>query len=395
MPDRTLGVGLVGYGFMGRAHTFAWQAADRAFDLPLRPTLRAIAGRSDASLAAAARSWGWSSWETDWRRLLERDDIDVIDICAPGGLHAEIATAALAAGKHVLCEKPLADTVAEAQLMSAAAADAARHGVRAMVGFNYRRVPALAAAADWVAKGVIGDVRHIRALYLQDWIVDPEFPLVWRLQKDKAGSGALGDLGAHLVDLAQHLSGQRIVGVSALTETFVPSRPIAESGVGLSGTSGSERGEVTVDDAAVFLARLDGGAIATFEATRFATGHKNALQIELNGSLGSIAFDFESMNELLYYSAADDPSTAGFRRVLTTDESHPYISAWWPPGHGIGYEHTFVHQARDFIEAIAQSRDPRPTFADGLQVQQVLQAVEDSAANESAWTRTESIGAYA
>lgn len=386
MVNGTLGIGLVGHGFMGRAHSFAWQAANRAFTLPLRPSLTAISGRSESGLAASADAWGWPSFETEWRRLLERDDIDVIDICARGSLHAEIATAALAAGKHVLCEKPLANTLAEAELMASAARDASARGVRAMVGFNYRRVPALAAAHQWVAEGLIGEVRHIRAVYLQDWIVDPEFPLVWRLQKDKAGSGALGDLGAHLVDLAQHLSGQQIVGVSALTETFVRSRPVAESGVGLSGRSGSERGAVTVDDAALFLARFDGGAVANFEATRFATGHKNALRIELNGSLGSIAFDFESMNELLYFNRADDDGTAGFRRVLATEPGHPYVDAWWPPGHGLGYEHTFVHQAKDFTEAIAAGVDPQPTFDDGLQVQRVLEAVETSAANSAAWT---------
>jgi predicted dehydrogenase len=286
----------------------------------------------------------------------------------------------------VLCEKPLANTVAEAEAMVAAAETARGQGIRSMVGFNYRRVPAIALARKLVADGRLGTVRHVRAVYLQDWILDPEFPLVWRLQRERAGSGALGDLGAHIVDLAQFILGDLVTGVSALTETFVRERPLPESSSGLSATGSGERGEVTVDDAALFLARFAGGAVATFEATRFATGRKNAMRIEVNGSQGSLAFDFESMNDLSFFDQTLDDETAGFRRILVTEPGHPYLSAWWPPGHLIGYEHSFTHEVRDLVDAIATGADPTPSFADGLQVQQVLAAVEASAAAGSGWT---------
>jgi predicted dehydrogenase len=385
----TLRVGLVGHGFMGRMHSLAWQSVGRAVELPLVPELTAIAGRNAEAVEQAARAWGWQSWTDDWRSLVERDDIDVIDITTPGALHAEIALAALAAGKHVLCEKPLANTLDEAREMTAAAQDAAVRGVLSMVGFNYRRTPALALARDLVAQGRLGDIRHIRAVYLQDWINDPEFPLVWRLRKEEAGSGALGDLGAHLIDLAYFLTGRRITGLSALTRTFVEERPLAASASGLSGAAGSERGRVTVDDAAVFFADCEGGAVATFEATRFAPGRKNAMRIEVNGSDGSVAFDFEAMNELQFYDATTDAAGAGFSRILATEPQHPYLDAWWPPGHGLGYDHTFVNQKRDLVEAIAAGKPPVPSFADGLYVQGVLAAVEDSARNRSAWTDVE------
>jgi predicted dehydrogenase len=381
-----LRVGLVGHGFMGRMHSLAWQAVGRAVELPLLPELTALAGRDGAAVERAARAWGWQSWTDDWRSLVERDDIDIVDITTPGALHAEIALAALAAGKHVLCEKPLANTLAEAREMMAAARDAAARGVLSMVGFNYRRTPALALARDLVAQGRVGEIRHVRAVYLQDWINDPEFPLVWRLRKEEAGSGALGDLGAHIVDLAYFLTGRRITGLSALTRTFVEERPLATSASGLSGAAGSERGRVTVDDAAVFFADCEGGALATFEATRFAPGRKNAMRIEVNGSDGSVAFDFEAMNELQFYDATVDSAGAGFTRILATEPQHPYLDAWWPPGHGLGYDHTFVNQKRDLIEAIAAGKPPVPSFADGLYVQGVLSAVEDSARSGSGWT---------
>nr|WP_307856706.1 Gfo/Idh/MocA family oxidoreductase [Catenulispora pinistramenti] len=385
MPG-VLRVGLIGHGFMGRMHSLAWQTAGRAVELPLVPELTAIAGRNAEAVDRAARAWGWRSATDDWRSLIERDDIDVIDITTPGALHAEIALAALAAGKHVLCEKPLANTLEQARAMTAAARDAAARGVQSMVGFNYRRTPALALARDLVAQGRIGEIRHVRAVYLQDWINDPEFPLVWRLRREEAGSGALGDLGAHIVDLAYFLTGRRITGLSALTRTFVEERPLATSASGLSGAAGSERGRVTVDDAAVFFADCEGGAIATFEATRFAPGRKNAMRIEVNGSNGSVAFDFEAMNELLFYDATGDSAGAGFTRILATEPQHPYLDAWWPPGHGLGYDHTFVNQKRDLVEAIAAGKPPTPSFADGLYVQSVLAAVQDSARNKSGWT---------
>jgi predicted dehydrogenase len=382
---------MVGYAFMGAAHSQAWRTANRFFDLPLRPDMAVLCGRDAAAVDAAAQKLGWRSVETDWIQLLTRDDVQLVDVCTPGNTHAEIAIAALDAGKHILCEKPLANTVAEARAMVAAAERAHAAGVRSMVGFNYRRVPAVALARQLVAEGRIGKVRHVRAQYLQDWIVDPEFPLVWRLQAEKAGSGALGDIGAHIVDMAQFVIDDRLAGVSALTETFVKERPLPAAASGLSASSGRERGRVTVDDAALFIGRFAGGALASFEATRFATGRKNAIRLEVNGSAGSVAFDFESMNELSFYDGAEDPQTAGFRRILVTEPTHPYAGAWWPPGHLLGYEHSFTHEVVDLVTDLASDRDPTPSFADGLQVQLVLDAVARSAAAGSGWQDIESI----
>ncbi len=378
MNSSTLGVGMVGHAFMGAAHSQAWRTAPRFFDLPVDPVMAVLCGRDADRAAEAAHRLGWQSSETDWRRLLERDDVALVDICTPGDTHHEIAIAALEAGKHVLCEKPLANTVAEAEEMAAAAERAAESGVRAMVGFTYRRVPAIALARRLVAEGRVGEIRHVRAQYLQDWIADPEAPLSWRLQKERAGSGALGDIGAHIIDLAQFITSDRITEVSGQLETFVKERPLAASHSGLSGTASTERGAVTVDDAAVFIARFTGGALGVFEATRFATGRKNAIRIEINGSRGSLAFDFEDMNVLELFDADEPDETAGFRRILATEVGHPYVAAWWPPGHGLGYEHAFTHQVVDLVTAIADDTDPSPTFADGLRVQRVLAAVESS-----------------
>jgi predicted dehydrogenase len=374
-----LGIGMVGYAFMGRAHSQAWRTVGRFFDLPYTPRMAAICGRDRAKVAAAADRLGWPAWETDWKRLVERDDVDLVDVCTPGSSHAEISIAALDAGKHVLCEKPLANTVDEARAMAAAAERAAAAGVRAMVGFNFRRVPAVALARELIAAGRLGAIRHVRGAYLASHVLDPEFPLLWRLQAEQAGSGALGDLGAHAVDLAQYLAGDRIAGVSALTETFVRERPLADG-------SGA-RGPVTVDDAALFIARFAGGALGSFEATRFATGHTEGLRVEVNGELGSIIWELGALNELRLFDATEDPDTQGFRRIQATKAGHPYAGAWWPDGHTIGYEHTFTHEVRDLLEAIATGRDPVPSFADGLQVQQVLDAVLRSAAAGSTWTQ--------
>ncbi|MFF7790722.1 Gfo/Idh/MocA family oxidoreductase [Streptomyces sp. NPDC007991] len=382
-----LRVGMVGYAFMGAAHSQGWRTAGRVFDLPLNPVQAVICGRDTTAVRAAADRHGWASTETDWRALVERDDIDLVDICTPGDSHAEIALAALAAGKHVLCEKPLANTVEEATAMVRAAEEAHRRGQVAMVGFNYRRVPATALARRMVAEGRLGALRHVRVTYLQDWLVDPQFPLTWRLRREQAGSGSLGDLGAHIIDLAQYLVGERLAGVSALTETFVRQRPLPTGATsGLSAVSSAGTGEVTVDDAALFTARFPSGALASFEATRYATGRKNALRIELNGERGSLAFDLERLNELSFHDGTEPGAEAGFRRILVTEPDHPYLDAWWPPGHGLGYEHTFVHQARDLVHAIAEGRSPEPSFADGLQVQRVLAAVEESAEKNSVYT---------
>ncbi|MBZ9644400.1 Gfo/Idh/MocA family protein [Streptomyces sp. PSKA30] len=382
-----LRIGMIGYAFMGAAHSQGWRTVGRVFDLPRRPVLAAICGRDATAVRAAADRHGWAAAETEWRALIARDDVDLVDICTPGDSHAEIALAALAAGKHVLCEKPLANTVEEAETMTAAAEAAYERGQLAMVGFNYRRLPATALARRMVAEGRIGTLRHVRVTYLQDWLVDPQAPLTWRLRKELAGSGSLGDLGAHIVDLAQYLAGEQLAGVSALTETFVRERPLpGGSARGLSAVTAAGTGQVTVDDAAVFTARFASGALASFEATRYATGRKNALRIELNGERGSLAFDLERLNELWYHDGTEPDAHAGFRRILVTEPDHPYLEAWWPPGHGLGYEHSFVHQARDLVHAVAEGRRPEPSFADGLQVQRVLAAVEESAQKNSVYT---------
>ncbi|WP_432088013.1 Gfo/Idh/MocA family protein [Streptomyces sp. bgisy095] len=383
----TLGIGLIGYAFMGAAHSQGWRTAGRAFDLPLRPVLAAVAGRDPSAVRAAAERHGWAAAETDWRALIARDDVHLVDVCTPGDSHAEIAIAALEAGKHVLCEKPLANSVAEAEAMTAAAARAGERGQVAMVGFNYRRVPALAYARTLVAEGRLGALRHVRVTYLQDWLVDPDFPLTWRLEREHAGSGALGDLGAHIVDLAQHLAGEPLVGVSAQLETFVRERPLlAGASAGLRASGGPGHGPVTVDDAAVFTGRLASGALATFEASRMAPGRKNALRLEIDGEHGSLAFDLERLNELSFHDHTEPAVTAGFRRILVTEPGHPYLEGWWPPGHALGYEHTFAHQARDLVHAVATGTAPEPSFADGLQVQRVLAAVEESAARNAVYT---------
>ena len=378
-----LRVGMVGHAFMGRVHSHAWRSAARFFDLPLAPQLTAVCGRDQARVSEAAQLLGWDTTETDWTRLVERDDIDLVDICTPGDSHAEIAIAALEAGKHVLCEKPLANSVEEAEAMTAAAEKASANGVRSMVGFTYRRVPAIALARQLVSEGRLGTLHHIRAQYLQDWIVDPEAPLSWRLDKAKAGSGALGDIGAHIVDLAQFITGDAIDRVSGRLRTFVEDRPLPTEHAGLAGTAGTDRGRVTVDDAATFLAEFRGGALGVFEATRFANGRKNAIRIEVNGSAGSLAFDFEDMNLLHFFDGTEPGATAGFRRILVTEADHPYVGAWWPPGHLIGYEHGFTHQVVDLVRDIANGSDPTPSFADGLQVQRVLAAVETSSDTDS------------
>jgi predicted dehydrogenase len=368
-----IGVGLVGYKFMGRAHSNAYRQVGRFFDLELSPRMRAICGRDEAGVRDAATSLGWEGYETDYRLLLERDDIDLVDVATPGNTHHEIAIAALEAGKHVLCEKPLANTLEEAREMLDAAGAAATIN---MVCFNYRRVPAVQLAKRLIEEGRLGEIRHWRAAYLQDFVLDPDFPLIWRFQREAAGSGALGDLGAHLVDLAHFLIGPitRVVGTA---ETFIKERPLEGSGV--------ERGQVTVDDAATFLARFENGAIGTFEATRLAPGRKNRNSFEINGSKGSLVFDLERMNELEVYFVDDPADLQGFRTVMVTEPHHPYVGAWWPPGHIIGYEHTFVHTVKDLLDAIAAGKSPPPTFEDGYRCQAVLDAVERSL-ESGTWT---------
>jgi predicted dehydrogenase len=386
----TLNIGLVGYGFMGAAHSHAWRTAHRFFDLPLRPQLRTLAGRTPEAVADAADRYGFATSTTRWQEVIEDPAIGLVDICTPGDTHHEIALAALAAGKHVLCEKPLANTVGEARELAEAAESACERGVRSLCGFSYRRTPALAYARRLVAEGAIGELRQVRAHYLQDWLSDENAPMTWRLRRETAGSGALGDIGAHVIDLAQWITGSTIDAVSGTLRTVVPTRPTAGSqqGLGGKGSADAEKDEVTVDDVALFTARFDGGALGSFEATRMATGRKNAMRLELNGSRGSVAFDFERMNELEFYDASAPAGRQGFTRILTTEPEHPYAEAWWPTGHGLGYEHTFTHEIADLVRAIGEGTDPSPSFAEALQVQEVLEAVETSAAEGSSWQLT-------
>ena len=385
MPKKPLlKVAMIGHGFMGAAHSQGWRVAPRFFDLDATPVMQVVVGRQGAD--ASAEKWGWNEASADWREVIARDDIDIIDIVTPGDSHAEIALAALAAGKHVLCEKPLANTVDEASAMTDAAARAARNGVIAMLGHTYRRLPATTFARDLVAAGKVGEIYQVRASYLQDWLVDPETPLVWRLQKELAGSGALGDIGAHIIDLSQFITGMNLASVSGTMETIIRERPLLEDSKGLGGTGGKEKGLVTVDDVALFSGRYESGVLGTFEATRFATGRKNALRIEVSGSKGALAFDLEDLNSLEFYDSTADATVQGFTKILVTEPQHPYIANWWPAGHMLGYEHAFSHQAKDFVDCITSGTPATASFADGLQVQRVLAAVEASASNGSVWT---------
>ena len=358
------------------------------FDLPEAVEMAVIVGRNAEAVAAAAEKWGWAESATDWREVIARDDIDIVDIVTPGDSHAEIAIAALEAGKHVLCEKPLANTVEEAEAMADAAARAAARGVRSMVGFTYRRVPAVTFLRDLIAAERRRDAsQQVRAAYRQDWLVDPEMPLAWRLQKEHAGSGALGDIGAHIIDMTQFVTGQTVDAVAGTIETIVKERPLLGSGSGLSGTAGEGYGEVTVDDVALFTGRLANGALVSFEATRFATGRKNALTIEVSGDKGALAFDLEDLNSLQFYDRTAPDDRQGFTKILVTEAQHPYVAAWWPAGHMLGYEHGFCHQVVDLVDRDRRGHRPASVFAEGLSVQRVLDAVERSSENESAWVR--------
>ena len=385
-PARPLRVAMIGYGFMGAAHSVGWRQAPRMFDLPRAIEMTVVVGRNADAVASAAEKWGWAESATDWREVIERSDIDIVDIVTPGDSHAEIAIAALEAGKHVLCEKPLANTVAEAEAMAEAAERARARGIRSMVGFTYRRVPAVTLLRDMIAEGAVGTVQQVRAAYRQDWLVDPEMPLAWRLQKEHAGSGALGDIGAHIIDMTQFVTGLGVERVSGTIDTIVTERPLQAAGSGLSGSAGEGYGAVTVDDVAIFTGRLANGALVSFEATRFATGRKNALTIEVSGDRGALAFDLEDLNSLRFYDRTAPEGRQGFTQVLVTEPQHPYVSAWWPAGHMLGYEHGFSHQVVDFVTAVAEGTDPHPSFDEGLSVQRVLDAVERSSDNDSAWT---------
>ena len=374
---KKLNVGMIGYNFMGKAHSNAWRQVGRFFDLPADLTLKTLCGRNAEKTAAAAARLGWEHTCADWRQVIDDPAIDIVDITTPNDTHAPIAIAAAAAGKAVLCEKPLGLSVPECEAMTAAVE---RAGVVNMVCHNYRRIPAVALARRMIERGDLGDrIYHYRARYAQEWIMDPDFPLVWRLRADVAGSGAHGDIDAHLIDLGRYLVGD-IREVCGLMETFIQQRPVlADTGAGLAAPGGPQRGNVTVDDAVSWIGRFENGAVANLEATRFAAGRKNHLTFEINGSQGSLAFDFEDMNRLRFYNGGDPADVRGFRDILVTEGDHPFVGAWWPAGHVIGYEHTFVHTFADFVRAVVDGRSVPPTFADGLATGRVLSAVQESA----------------
>lgn len=381
MAVKKVRIGLVGYQFMGKAHSNAYRQLSRFFpEIEIEPVLTALCGRTEEKVKAAAEKFGFESYETDYEKLIARDDIDLIDIVTPGDTHVPIAIAAAKAGKMVFCEKPLASTVAKAQEMTDAVKAA---GVPNAVCFNYRGVPAVQLAKEMIQSGRLGKIYHWRSVYLQDWILDPNFPIVWRLQGDIAGSGAHGDLVAHSIDLAHYLVGE-ITDVSGMQDTFIKQRPIlAESDDRLGGKASDQMGDVTVDDSSIFLARFKNGAVGTFEATRMAAGRKNHNKFEINGSKGSIVFNMERMNELEYYNHDDPDDVKGFRVVQTTDGVHPYTGNYWPVGHIIGYEHTFINLMKDMLVAFTEGKPFSPGFEDGLQCQKVLDAVTRSSETRS------------
>jgi predicted dehydrogenase len=356
------------------------------FDIEPVPVMKAICGRHADETAEFAKRFGWESHEAEWQKLCQRGDIDVVDISTPGSLHHDMAIAAATAGKHVFCEKPLAFDLKAAREMLSAVRQA---GVVNMVNFNYRCVPALALARQMISAGEIGEIRHFRATYLQDWLVDPKFPMNWRLRKEAAGSGSNGDLNSHHVDTARFLVGE-ISEVVGMQKTFITERPAEGRSAGLTATAGEGIEKVTVDDATLFLAKFAGGALGSFEATRLAPGRKNYNRVEINGSRGSLVFNFEEMNVLEFYNCADPPGRQGFRRIMATESVHPFVAAWWPPGHVLGYEHTFVHAVYELMGAISGKKTVMADFRDGAQCVAVLEAVDKSIA-EGKWAIVETV----
>lgn len=380
MAKKKVNVGLIGYQFMGKAHSNAYRQVNRFFDLPVEVGMHTLCGRNEAAVKAAAEQYGWDNIETDWRKVVENPEIDIIDVSTPGNTHAEIAIAAAKAGKAVFCEKPIGNTLEEAEAMLKAVQEA---GVAHAVFHNYRKAPAVGLAKQLIESGKLGTIYHFRATYLQDWIADPNFPLVWRLQKEISGSGAHGDINAHIIDMARYLLGE-FEEVSGLLHTFVKQRPLAGAiNDKLGAEATSEMGEVTVDDAAMFLAKFKNGALGTFEASRFAVGRKNYHRWEVNGSKGSVVFNLERMNELEYYSEEDPENTRGFRVIQATESVHPYAGHYWPVGHIIGYEHTFINLLADALTNMANGTPISPDMVDGYENQRVLDAVERSHASRT------------
>jgi predicted dehydrogenase len=378
---------MIGYRFMGKAHSNAWRQAPHFFPLKAEIEMHTICGRDAKAVEEARKQLGWKNASTDWKEVVNSREIDIVDINTPNDSHAEIAIAAAKAGKHILCEKPLALNVAQCQEMLDAAKKAK---VVHMVCHNYRRIPAIALAKKLIDEGAVGQIYHYYARYAQDWIVDPKFPLVWRLQKGVSGSGTHGDINAHIIDLGRYLVGE-FKEVCGLMHTFIKERPLTDEGgkgQGLGGKAAQKMGKVTVDDAAMFIGRFENGALANLEATRFALGRKNHIELEINGSKGSLHFDFEDMNRLKFFDNTQPADRQGFRDILVTQPggNHPFVGAWWPPGHIIGYEHTFVHTVADFVNAVVNGKPVQPTFEDGLKNERVLEAVEESA-NSRQWVK--------
>ncbi len=376
---RTFRVGLIGHRFMGKAHSNAWRQAARFFHLKANIEMHTICGRNAADVQASRAQFGWQYAVTDWREVVESPLIDIVDISVPNHLHAEIAIAAAKNGKHILCEKPLAMNVKEAEAMLAAAQKAK---VVHMICHNYRRIPAIALAKKMIDEGALGKIFHYRARYAQDWLTDPSFPLNWRLEKATGGSGAHGDINAHIIDLGRYLVGE-FEQVCGLLHTFISERPLANSF-----TKTPKMGKVTVDDVSMLIGKMENGALANLEATRFALGRKNHIEIEINGGKGSLYFDFEDMNRLKFFNGDNPKDRQGFQDIIVTqgNDVQPYVGNWWPPGHIIGYEHTFVHTVADFVNACADGKPAQPTFEDGLKNQRVLAAVAESV-KTGKWTK--------
>ncbi|MGB2824117.1 MAG: Gfo/Idh/MocA family oxidoreductase [Phycisphaerae bacterium] len=376
-------VALIGQGFMGRTHSNAWGQVAKFFKPPRKPVMHTVFGQPEENPRAFARNWGWQRASTDWRELVKSEEIDLVDVVTPNYMHAPVAKAAIAAGKNCSCEKPIAGTLKEAREMAEAARKAK---VKTFVWYNYRRCPAVALAHQLVNKGKIGKIRHVRAIYLQDW-ANESIPLVWRFDKKLAGSGSLGDLAAHIVDMTRFVTGEEITEVSgAITKTFIKERTlvagVAAGGIAAGVGKARGKGKVTVDDAVLFLARFSGGAVASFEAARQATGNQNRNGFEINGTKGSLRFNFERMNELEYYDATADRAVQGWAPIMCTHGGdHPYVDAWWPDAHIIGYEHGFTNQAYDILRVLAGRKPlvPIPDFQDAYQTQRVLEAVTISA----------------
>ena len=381
-PSKPLQIALLGSKFMGRTHSNAYLNAAKFFELPLDPRMHTICARDAEDLAAFAPRWGWANFSTDWEDVVQDPEIGLVDVATPNHVHRDQALAALEAGKHVACEKPLAGTLDEAREMKDAAA--ARPGQQTFVWFNYRRCPAVAFARQLVQDGRLGRIFHVRCAYLQDW-GGPDTPLLWRFQGDQAGSGAHGDLNAHSIDLARFITGEELTEVvGAINETFIPEREIVEgaggeiSGAGAPGRGQKKMGKVTVDDAVLFLARMAGGAVASFEASRLSTGDKNRNRIEVHGEKGALRFDFERMNELEWFDNTLPAAERGWSTINVTRgaDGHPYAGNWWPDAHVIGYEHGFVNQAADMVKLLGGEAPeaPVPDFADAWETQRVLEA---------------------